>query len=101
MATMLEPCPFCESMQLHISQQPMSHSVSCQNCKGSGPQKKLLEEALAEWNLTSRLLSKARASESARLRGRLHDLENAVRNLASELGQSPDTLEPEHHCTTV
>lgn len=85
MATMLEPCPFCDSLHLHISQHLMSHSVTCQSCKGSGPHKQLLDDAIGDWNTLSRLATRARTAENARLHGRLHDLEDAVRNLASEL----------------
>ena len=85
MATMIEPCPFCESQHLHITHHLMSHSVCCQSCKGCGPHKQQLEDAIREWNLASRLSVKAKITENLRLNGRLHELEDAVRNLASEL----------------
>ena len=85
MASHLEPCPFCGSSNMHINRHLLSRAVCCQHCKGSGPHKKQLEDAITEWNLTARLLFKARRSESVRVYGRLHELEDAVRNLATEL----------------
>ncbi len=86
MATLIEPCPFCGSGHLHISHHLLSHSVSCQTCKSSGPHRRQLEDALLEWNHTSKLLRSARSlEESDKVYGRLHELEDAVRNLACAL----------------
>ena len=56
MATLIEPCPFCNSGHLHIAHHLVSHSVVCQNCKSKGPQRRVLEEAVLDWNHTSRVL---------------------------------------------
>ncbi|NIB41913.1 hypothetical protein HBA55_20070 [Pseudomaricurvus alkylphenolicus] len=86
MATLIEPCPFCDSGNLHIHHHLLSHSVSCQSCKSTGPHRRELEDALLEWNHTSRLLRRARVNEESHpVHGRLHELEDAVRNLASAL----------------
>ncbi len=89
MATLIEPCPFCDSGHLHISHHLLSHSVSCQTCKSKGPHRRQLEDALLEWNHTSKLLRSARTTEHAQVHGRLHELEDAVRNLASSLRHGP------------
>lgn len=102
MATLIEPCPFCDSGHLHISHHLLSHSVSCQTCKSTGPHRRQLEDALLEWNHTSKLLRSARTAENAQVHGHLHELEDAVRNLASALRHGPITagqyanLEVEH-----
>ncbi len=85
MATLIEPCPFCRSGHLHINHHLLSHSVACQSCKASGPHRRSMEDAVMEWNHTSRLLRKAHASGSPQVYGRLNELEDAVRNLASTL----------------
>lgn len=56
MATLIEPCPFCNSGHLHIAHHLVSHSVVCQSCKSKGPQRRVLEDAVLDWNHTSRLL---------------------------------------------
>ena len=91
MATLIEPRPFCDSGHLHISHHLLSHAVSCQTCKSTGPHRRQLEDALLEWNHTSRLLRNARTAEQGQVHGRLHELEDAVRNLASALrhGKNP------------
>jgi len=89
MATLIEPCPFCDSGHLHISHHLLSHCVSCQTCKSKGPHRRQLEDALLEWNHTSKLLRSARTTEHVKVHGRLHELEDAVRNLASALRHGP------------
>ena len=97
MATLIEPCPFCDSGHLHISHHLLSHSVSCQTCKSTGPHRRHLEDALLEWNHTSKLLRNARTAEQGQVHGRLHELEDAVRNLASALrhGKNAQQARPE------
>jgi len=56
MTTLIEPCPFCNSGHLHITHHLVSHSVVCQSCKSKGPQRRVLEDAVLDWNHTSRLL---------------------------------------------
>jgi len=85
MATLIEPCPFCNSGNLHISHRLMSHTVICQTCKSSGPHRRDLESSLLEWNHTAKLLRQARCHGEPQVHGHLHELEDAVRNLASLL----------------
>ena len=56
MATLIEPCPFCNSEHLHIAHHLVSHSVVCQSCNSKGPQRRVLEEAVLDWNHTARVL---------------------------------------------
>lgn len=56
MAILIEPCPFCNSGHQHIHHHLMSHSVVCQSCKSKGPQRRVLEDAVAEWNHTSKII---------------------------------------------
>lgn len=85
MATLIEPCPFCNSGKLHLSHHLLSHSVTCQSCKSSGPHRRSVEEAIMEWNHTSKLLHHPPQQGSRQVYGRLNELEDAVRNLASTL----------------
>ncbi len=82
MATKIEPCPFCGSEHLHFTHHLLSLSVVCQTCKSAGPHKRKMEDALAAWNATSRLVGEAKQTDTIRVQGHLHDLEDAVRNLA-------------------
>ena len=87
MATLIEPCPFCSSGHLHINYRLLSlfHSVVCQTCKSTGPHRRSLEDAVREWNHTSKRLRLASNPGSTQVYGRLSDLEDAVRNLGSTL----------------
>jgi hypothetical protein len=85
MATSIENCPFCDGDHLHISRHLMSHSVVCQTCRSTGPHRRLQEDAVLEWNQTSKLLGLARVGGERQVHGRLHELEDAVRNLAGAL----------------
>lgn len=87
MATHVENCPFCDGDHLHISRHLMSHSVVCQTCRATGPHRRLQEDAVLEWNQTSKLLRQSRLGETRQVHGRLHELEDAVRNLAGVLRQ--------------
>ncbi len=98
MATLIEPCPFCESGHLHISHHLLSQSVTCQTCKSTGPHRRQLEDAVLEWNQASRLLRSARQGESGQVHGRLHELEDAVRKLASALR---DDVRPDQRRTRL
>ncbi len=88
MATLIEPCPFCDSGNLHISHHLLSHAISCQTCKSKGPHRRKMEDALLEWNHTSRLLRQARCNQPPHLYGRLNELEDVVRKLTTELRNS-------------
>ncbi|WP_373568283.1 Lar family restriction alleviation protein [Marinimicrobium sp. ABcell2] len=54
MASAIEPCPFCLSGHLHITQNGPSFCIVCQSCKSKGPHRNELENAIDQWNLTSR-----------------------------------------------
>jgi hypothetical protein len=54
MASAIEPCPFCYSGHLHITQNGPSFCIVCQSCKSKGPHRNELESAVEQWNLTSR-----------------------------------------------
>jgi len=92
MAILIEPCPFCNSGNLHISHRLMSHTVICQTCKSCGPHRRSVENALLEWNHTAKLLSQARYHGEPQVYGQLHELEDAVRNLASALRHDKQPL---------
>ncbi|TQV79487.1 hypothetical protein FKG94_11510 [Exilibacterium tricleocarpae] len=55
MAMQIEPCPFCQSRHLHFSSHLFSHSVTCESCKSNGPHRRLLKDAVEDWNYTARL----------------------------------------------
>ena len=90
----IEPCPFCQGNHLHISNHLFSHSVACESCKASGPHRRLLDDALRDWNHASKLLRKSRAAAPTQVFGKLDDVEEAVRNLARALRHGQGPLKP-------
>lgn len=96
MATLIEPCPFCDSHYLHISNRLLSHAVICESCKSSGPHRRDTKSAVQEWNQTSKLLRQARTQRAPELHGRLHELEDAVRNIASALRHTERQIDYDH-----
>lgn len=54
MALQIEPCPFCGGQHLHMVVHSLTYSVACQSCRCRGPQKNNQEQAVMQWNITSR-----------------------------------------------
>ena len=54
MALQIEPCPFCGGHHLHLVLHSLTYSVTCQTCRCRGPQHKIQEQAVMQWNETSR-----------------------------------------------
>jgi hypothetical protein len=54
MATRIEPCPFCGSVHLHITQNGLSYCVVCQSCKAKGSHRSELRQAISLWNQARR-----------------------------------------------
>mgnify|MGYP000551055314 CR=1 FL=1 len=97
MATLIEPCPFCSSGHLHIRHQLLSHSVVCQTCKSTGPHRRQLEDAVLEWNHASKRLRHSAPPDTPQIYGRLTELEDAVRNLATTLRHGTESQVREEH----
>ena len=54
MALQIEACPFCGGEHLHMVVHSLTYSVACQSCRCRGPQKNNQEQAVMQWNATSR-----------------------------------------------
>lgn len=50
----LAPCPYCHSRRLHMVVASFTHKVVCEQCRGSGPQRRTTGDAVAEWNQVSK-----------------------------------------------
>ena len=85
MATKIASCPFCNSHRIHVAHHLLSYSVTCETCKCNGPHKRLLVDAITEWNLAAHKLLHARVMEEPLLQSHLLNLEHAVRNLTGAL----------------
>jgi hypothetical protein len=59
MALDIFPCPFCGSHHLHIVHHHLTHGVTCESCKSQGPHCRRVEDAVVEWNQTSKQLLQA------------------------------------------
>lgn len=81
MAIPIEPCPFCNSNNLHISHRIVSHAIVCESCKSSGPHRRSAENALREWNQASKLLMHGRSVKEPSVHNHLHELEDTVKSL--------------------
>ncbi len=89
MASNLEPCPFCGSCNMHISHHLLSRAVCCQHCKATGPHRRTTEEAVLNWNRVSKCARQQVQPPNPQIHGHLHNLEDAVRSLASILRHGP------------
>lgn len=56
MAISILPCPFCGSLRLHIVHHLLTQGVTCESCKAQGPHCRRMEDAVVEWNATSKKL---------------------------------------------
>ena len=69
MAIDIYPCPFCGSHHLHIVNHLFTHGVACESCKSQGPRCRRVEEAVVEWNQTSKQIQEAQVMRKHFLQG--------------------------------
>ena len=69
MAIDIYPCPFCSSHHLHIVHHMFTHGVTCESCKAQGPRCRRIEEAVVEWNHTSKQIQQAQVMRKHFLQG--------------------------------
>lgn len=91
MAITILPCPFCRSHRLHIVHHHLTHGVTCESCKSQGPHCRRVEDAVVEWNETSKKLEQAQIMKDHFLHSHL----NPSRRAESSSGKTKTITEKE------
>ena len=80
MALSIFPCPFCGGHRLHIVHHYLTHGVTCESCKSQGPHCRRVEDAVLEWNETSKKLEQMQLMKDHFLHSHLNPLRRSERS---------------------
>jgi Lar family restriction alleviation protein len=50
---LLDPCPFCGSVDIEMKDTEIAHYALCVSCEAEGPANTVLSSAIAKWNQRS------------------------------------------------